>query len=125
MFDAPPPILRACDFPGSPQLSREESLDSKTKPSPSVCLPAFSPNNVHREEGEPAPPPHDKHFDIYHLVQEHIWEVRGQTLNPKPRTLNPKPYHLVQEHIWEVRGPPRIWPVAPLAVQGALPLGAS
>lgn len=51
-----------------------------------ICLPAFSPANVHREEGPDAKPPtHDAHFDIYHLVQEHIWDAAkasGETYYP-------------------------------------------
>mmetsp|Transcript_13472 Transcript_13472/g.44396 ORF Transcript_13472/g.44396 Transcript_13472/m.44396 type:complete len:263 (-) Transcript_13472:2165-2953(-) len=40
-----------------------------------ICLPAFSPMNVYREEGpEAKPPPHDAHTDVYHLVQVPVWE---------------------------------------------------
>jgi len=45
-----------------------------------ICLPAFSPANVHREEGtaddpsKASPPSHDAHFDIYHLVQNSVWD---------------------------------------------------
>ena len=34
-----------------------------------ICLPGFTPANVHREDDGPNPPPHDKHVDIYHMVQ--------------------------------------------------------
>lgn len=40
-----------------------------------ICLPGFSPANVHREDPGVAPPPHDKHVDIYHMVQTHNWEA--------------------------------------------------
>ena len=39
-----------------------------------ICLPAFSPSNIHREEAGDAPPSHDKHTNIYHLVQKPLWE---------------------------------------------------
>lgn len=40
-----------------------------------ICLPAFSPDNCHREEDASAPPPsHHAHTDIYHLVQKPLWE---------------------------------------------------
>ena len=45
-----------------------------------VCSPAFHPTLAHREEGSSAdaakcaPPPHDKHTDVYHLVQKPLWE---------------------------------------------------
>ena len=45
-----------------------------------VCSPAFHPLLAHREEGSSAdaakcaPPPHDKHTDVYHLVQKPLWE---------------------------------------------------
>ena len=35
---------------------------------------AFSPANVHREEAGAAPPAHDSHTSIYHLVQKPLWE---------------------------------------------------
>lgn len=51
-----------------------------------ICLPAFSPDNCFREEGPSAKPPvHDKHVDIYHLVQKKLWEAckaSGQTYYP-------------------------------------------
>ena len=37
--------------------------------------PGFTPANVHREDDGPNPPPHDKHVDIYHMVQTHNWEA--------------------------------------------------
>jgi hypothetical protein len=40
-----------------------------------ICLPGFTPDNVHREDDGPNPPPHDKHVDIYHMVQTHNWEA--------------------------------------------------
>ena len=40
-----------------------------------ICLPGFTPTNVHREDDGPNPPPHDKHTDIYHMVQTHNWEA--------------------------------------------------
>ena len=41
-----------------------------------ICLPAFSPANCFREEGpNAAPPVHDKHKDIYHLVQKSLWNA--------------------------------------------------
>ena len=39
-----------------------------------ICLPAFSPSNVHREEAGDKPPVHDSHTTIYHLVQKPLWE---------------------------------------------------
>ena len=39
-----------------------------------ICLPAFSPSNVHREEAADKPPVHDSHTTIYHLVQKPLWE---------------------------------------------------
>ena len=50
-----------------------------------ICLPAFSPSNVHREEEGDSPPTHDKHRDIYHLVQKTLWEAcktSGETYFP-------------------------------------------
>ena len=50
-----------------------------------ICLPAFSPSNIHREETGDNPPPHDAHFDIYHLVQTPLWEAAktsGETYFP-------------------------------------------
>lgn len=51
-----------------------------------ICLPAFSPDNCFREEGPTAAPPaHDKHVDIYHLVQTRLWEAckaQGTTYYP-------------------------------------------
>ena len=44
-----------------------------------ICLPAFSPNNIHREEGGSARPTHDKHANIYHLVQKKLWEECKRT----------------------------------------------
>lgn len=38
-----------------------------------ICLPGFTPTNVHREDPGVAPPTHDKHTDIYHMVQTHNW----------------------------------------------------
>ena len=40
-----------------------------------ICLPGFTPANVHREDEGVPPPPHDKHVDIYHMVQTHLWEA--------------------------------------------------
>ena len=40
-----------------------------------ICLPGFTPTNVHREDEGVEPPPHDKHVDIYHMVQTHNWEA--------------------------------------------------
>lgn len=39
-----------------------------------ICLPAFSPFNIFREEGDAKPPAHDSHEKIYHCVQKHLWE---------------------------------------------------
>lgn len=51
-----------------------------------ICLPAFSPDNCFREEGpNAAPPAHDKHDKIYHLVQKKLWEecqAKGTTYYP-------------------------------------------
>lgn len=51
-----------------------------------ICLPAFSAANCFREEGaDAAPPAHDKHEEIFHLVQKHLWEVckaSGETYFP-------------------------------------------
>lgn len=51
-----------------------------------ICLPAFSPDNIFREEGpQAAPPVHDKHKDIYHLVQKSLWtacKARGAIYYP-------------------------------------------
>jgi len=52
-----------------------------------ICLPAFSPANVFREDvaaGDSAPA-HTKHTTIYHLVQKHLWEAckaEGKTYYP-------------------------------------------
>jgi uncharacterized protein (DUF952 family)/quercetin dioxygenase-like cupin family protein len=40
-----------------------------------VCLPAFSPTNIFREEEGDAAPLHDAHTNIYHLVQKELWEA--------------------------------------------------
>merc|ERR1719238_194331 len=40
-----------------------------------ICIPGFTPGNVHREDDGPNPPPHDKHTDIYHMVQTHNWQA--------------------------------------------------
>ena len=34
-----------------------------------ICLPGFTPDNVHREDPGVEPPVHDKHTDIYHMVR--------------------------------------------------------
>jgi len=50
-----------------------------------ICLPAFSPANCFREEGNATPPAHDAHVDIYHLVQTPLWEAckaSGETYYP-------------------------------------------
>lgn len=50
-----------------------------------ICLPAFSPSNVYREEAGDTPPHHDKHTDIFHLVQKELWEKckeSGETYFP-------------------------------------------
>jgi len=50
-----------------------------------ICLPAFSPANCFREEAGVAPPAHDEHTDIYHLVQTPLWEKckkTGETYYP-------------------------------------------
>tara|TARA_B110001452_G_C15182798_1_gene410835 strand:- start:154 stop:951 length:798 start_codon:yes stop_codon:yes gene_type:complete len=39
-----------------------------------ICLPAFSPFNIFREEGAEKRPDHDKHTTIYHCVQKPLWE---------------------------------------------------
>ena len=44
-----------------------------------ICLPGFTPTNVHREDEGVAPPTHDKHTDIYHMVQQHNWEAAKQS----------------------------------------------
>jgi hypothetical protein len=40
-----------------------------------ICLPGFTPSNVHREDPDVAAPVHDAHTDIYHMVQTHNWEA--------------------------------------------------
>ncbi|KOO32271.1 hypothetical protein Ctob_012592 [Chrysochromulina tobinii] len=50
-----------------------------------ICLPAFSPANVFREEPGHPPPVHDSHTHIYHLVQKPLWEAckaKGETYYP-------------------------------------------
>mmetsp|Transcript_28666 Transcript_28666/g.70668 ORF Transcript_28666/g.70668 Transcript_28666/m.70668 type:complete len:270 (+) Transcript_28666:52-861(+) len=51
-----------------------------------ICLPGFTPDNVHREDVGVAPPVHDQHTDIYHMVQTHLWEAArasaGKTYYP-------------------------------------------
>ena len=50
-----------------------------------ICLPAFSPFNVYREEGGEKRPDHDKHTNIYHCVQKPLWEeckASGKTYYP-------------------------------------------
>lgn len=36
-----------------------------------ICMPAFSPDNCFRDEAGAAPPTHESHDSIYHLVQKH------------------------------------------------------
>jgi uncharacterized protein (DUF952 family) len=50
-----------------------------------IALPAFSPANCFREEHGVAPPLHDSHTDIYHLVQVPLWKActeSGETYYP-------------------------------------------
>jgi len=40
-----------------------------------ICLPGFTPDNVHREDDPKVSPPiHDKHVCVYHMAQTHEWE---------------------------------------------------
>lgn len=50
-----------------------------------ICLPAFSPANIFREEPGMAAPKHDSHTHIYHLIQKPLWEAckaEGKTYFP-------------------------------------------
>ena len=55
-----------------------------------ICLPAFSPANVFREEPGHPPPVHDSHTHIYHLVQKPLWEAckaKGETYYVSPPSI--------------------------------------
>jgi len=50
-----------------------------------ICLPAFSPNNIFREEAGDKPPNHDAQSKIYHLIQKPLWEAckaKGEVYYP-------------------------------------------
>ena len=53
-------------------------------------LPGLGPANVHSRGPRRRPPPHDKHVDIYHMVQTHNWEAaksseENRTTRPRTR----------------------------------------
>ena len=55
-----------------------------------ICLPAFSPANIFREEPGHPPPVHDSHTHIYHLVQKPLWEAckaKGETYYVSPPSI--------------------------------------
>jgi len=54
-----------------------------------ICMPAFSPDNCFRDEAGAAPPTHESHDSIYHLVQKQLWEAckaSGETYYPPTYT---------------------------------------
>ena len=40
-----------------------------------ICLPGFTPTNVHREDPGVAPPVHDAHTDIYHMAWYMVYNL--------------------------------------------------